>query len=198
MTTVITTVPSRANPATFAADADACLQQLAAFSADVSLLDANLTSAVATVTSGLSAGLWVSGTTYSVGNLRFDPSDGYLYRRLTNGAGTTRPGLDTTNWAPQTLPAGPLVVVTAATQTAVKGGRYVMTNSGASELTLPASPTVGDVVPLIAFPNGRTDNWLRRNGQSINGRAEDMLINIPYWARAAHFVGGAYGWVTTR
>lgn len=197
MTTVITTVPSRANPATFAADADACLQQLAAFSADVSLLDTNLTAAVDTVTTGLSAGLWVSGTTYSVGQLRFDPTDGYLYRRLTNGAGTTRPGLDTTNWAMQTLPDWSLVNVSTTTQTAVRNLEYAMHNSGASELTLPASPSVGDGL-RVAFTNGRTDNYLRRNGQSIMGRAEDMLINIPNWARRLRFIGGTTGWLVTR
>jgi hypothetical protein len=41
---------------------------------------------------------WVSGTTYAVGVNRYDTTDFLTYRRKTAGAGTTRPGLDPTNW----------------------------------------------------------------------------------------------------
>lgn len=49
--------------------------------------------------------IWVSGTTYSVGNVRFSPINFQSYRRTTNGAGTTDPSADTTNWAPLVLPS---------------------------------------------------------------------------------------------
>ena len=42
---------------------------------------------------------WVSGTTYAEGDVRYDTTDFLTYRRKTAGAGTTRPGLDSTNWA---------------------------------------------------------------------------------------------------
>lgn len=42
--------------------------------------------------------LWVSGTTYAIGNARYSPTNGQTYRRLTAGAGTTDPASDTTNW----------------------------------------------------------------------------------------------------
>ncbi len=171
--------------------------QLSIASVEWSLGLANLASAVATVTSGLAADLWVTGTAYAVGNLRFDPSDGLLYRRLTAGAGSTRPGLDPTNWALQTLPDPTLVVVSSAAQAAVAGPEYLMTNAASSELTLPAAPVLGDVV-RVSFGNGRVDNWVRRNGQLIIGRSEDMLINIPYWARRLRFAGGAIGWAVLR
>jgi len=158
---------------------------------------ANVDSAVTTVSAGLSAGLWVSGTTYAIGNLRFDPTDGLLYRRLTAGAGTTRPALDATNWALQTLPELTLIVDSSAATTGIKNREYWMSNTGAVEFTLPASPAVGDVL-RVGFANGRFDNWVRRNGQSIMGKAEDMLINIPYYSRRLRFMGGATGWGITR
>lgn len=44
------------------------------------------------------ASVWVSGTTYAAGVLRWSPATGRTYRRLTAGAGTTDPSLDATNW----------------------------------------------------------------------------------------------------
>lgn len=41
---------------------------------------------------------WVSGTTYSVGDLRIRASTHRVYKRLTAGAGTTAPESDPTNW----------------------------------------------------------------------------------------------------
>ena len=44
------------------------------------------------------AALWVSGTTYAIGALVWSPINARVYRRLTAGAGTTDPSIDTTNW----------------------------------------------------------------------------------------------------
>lgn len=41
---------------------------------------------------------WVSGTSYSVGNLAWSPLNGRIYRRLVAGAGTTDPSSDIINW----------------------------------------------------------------------------------------------------
>lgn len=43
--------------------------------------------------------LWVSGTTYAIGDARTSPTSLQTYRRKTAGAGTTDPNLDGTNWA---------------------------------------------------------------------------------------------------
>lgn len=45
------------------------------------------------------ASIWVSGTTYAIGDVRWSPADNRSYRRRTAGAGTTDPSIDTTNWA---------------------------------------------------------------------------------------------------
>lgn len=55
---------------------------------------------------------WVSGTTYTAGLVRYSLINGQNYRRLTNGAGTTDPANDASNWAPtvpQTVPKSPKV-----------------------------------------------------------------------------------------
>lgn len=55
--------------------------------------------------SAVNAPVWVSGTTYAIGNARYSPLNGRTYRRRTAGAGTTDPALDPTNWDPVTLQA---------------------------------------------------------------------------------------------
>lgn len=49
---------------------------------------------------GTTSAVWVSGTTYALGNVRYSPINYVNYRRKTAGAGTTDPSSDTTNWAP--------------------------------------------------------------------------------------------------
>ncbi|MEX5689674.1 hypothetical protein, partial [Pseudomonas silesiensis] len=41
--------------------------------------------------------LWISGTTYAVGDARISPTNFQTYRRKTVGGGTTDPNLDGTN-----------------------------------------------------------------------------------------------------
>jgi phage-related tail fiber protein len=42
--------------------------------------------------------MWVSGTTYAIGDVTWSPITFYAYRRKTAGAGTTDPSADSTNW----------------------------------------------------------------------------------------------------
>ena len=105
--------PSRADPANFADEADAYLSHLEnPFAGEANALEANVNakelaasaSATAAAASELAAAntanvaAWVSGTTYAVGVNRYDTTDFLTYRRKVAGAGTTRPGLDPTNW----------------------------------------------------------------------------------------------------
>lgn len=46
--------------------------------------------------------LWVSGTTYAIGNLVYSPITLANFRRKTAGAGVTDPSLDAANWVPAT------------------------------------------------------------------------------------------------
>ena len=56
----------------------------------------------------VTAPVWVSGTTYSIGDVRVSPIHWQSYRRITSGAGTTDPSADATNWA---LVTNSLIVV---------------------------------------------------------------------------------------
>jgi hypothetical protein len=193
MSAVITDLPSASDPATFSAKAFAAWEQLAAASADWNLLSVNLDSAVDAVTAGLAADKWLSGTSYVTGDLRFSPAAGLLYRRTTNGAGTTDPAADTANWTLQTTSAPTLVVVSGTTQTGVKSVHYEMTNAAACTFTLPLSPAVGDWV-WIGFTNARVDNVIARNGQNIMGLAEDMTVNWPYAGLILRYISAGFGW----
>ncbi len=83
-------------------EASATASAAAAASAQTS---ASNSAAAAAASSG--AAIWVSGTTYAIGDARYSPANGAVYRRKTAGAGTTDPSLDTTNWYPIiTQPSG--------------------------------------------------------------------------------------------
>ncbi len=60
-------------------------------------------SAQAAAAAYVGATLWVSGTTYAVGDVRKSPANANIYTRRTVGAGTTDPSLDATNWAAYSL-----------------------------------------------------------------------------------------------
>lgn len=112
ITPLPTPVPSRADPANFAPRGDAFLAALPTFATEVEAarveVNTNATSAAASAAAALAAQnaataavgvtAWVSGTTYAVGDVRYDTTDFLSYRRKVAGAGTTRPGLDGTNW----------------------------------------------------------------------------------------------------
>lgn len=124
--TALPTPPNRQDPSTFEDRADAFLEALPQFGEEANALAASLNSieansaasaAAAKVsenkskTSELnslanaqnaaasnSAPKWVSGTTYTAGQIAWSPANGRIYKRLITGAGTTDPSLDTANW----------------------------------------------------------------------------------------------------
>lgn len=117
--TALPPAPDRATPATFAAKGDALLAALPIFVTEANALqvdvNAKQVSAVTQVTlattqainaaasataaaSSSAAVIWISGTTYAIGNVRFSPINFQNYRRKTAGAGTIDPSTDTTNW----------------------------------------------------------------------------------------------------
>ena len=147
-----------------------------------------------TAASSSGAALWVSGTTYALGDVVWSPATRYSYRRIVAGAGATDPSADPTNWALASVALPQLIVVTGTSASAQSGAEYALTNAAATTVTLPASPTVGDFVSIIVA-NGRVDNLVARNGKPINGVSEDMTITSRYAAFDMRYISAGYGWV---
>lgn len=110
--TPLPSVPTRQDPTNFAQRADDFLGALPTFATEANALQADVNakqvsaanSAAAAAASELAANIasnvsvWVSGTTYSIGDVRYSPITFLSYRRKTAGAGTTDPSADSTNW----------------------------------------------------------------------------------------------------
>lgn len=124
--TALPTPPNRQDPGTFEDRADAFLGALPKFGEEANTLAASLNSieansaasaAAAKVSENKSktselnslvnaqnaaasnnAPKWVSGTTYTAGQIAWSPVNGRIYKRLITGAGTIDPSVDTTNW----------------------------------------------------------------------------------------------------
>lgn len=75
-----------------------------------------------------------------------------------------------------TSAASAFVHITGTTANAVADTAYVWENAAQSELVLPAAP--GDGIREWATPsNNRTDNVFRRNGKTIMGLSEDLVVD---------------------
>lgn len=91
----------------------------------------------------------------------------------------------------------PAINVTSSTAiTAVAGNHYVLTAGSAATVTLPSSPSSGDVV-WVTVGNGRTDNVIARNSQNINSLAENMTVDSAYAGIQLRYADATRGWVFT-
>jgi len=84
-----------------------------------------------------------------------------------------------------------------ASFTAVSGnGYFVNTTSGAVTVTLPASPSAGDIVSVRDYANtAQTNNiTLGRNSSNIDGAAVDLILNTEGIAVTLVYVDGTQGW----
>lgn len=195
--------PARTDPSTFVAKADAWVAWLESEATDIgTAASATYTNAVeaqasasaaATAAATAGAALWVSGTTYAIGDVRKSPATGLAYRRLTAGAGTTDPSADATNWVLGVAIMPQLIEVTGTTQTAQPWAHYFLTNASATTVTLPAAPAAGDAI-WVTVANGRIDNVIARNGNKIMSLSEDMTVNDPYGTVRLRYFNSSLGW----
>jgi hypothetical protein len=140
-----------------------------------------------------------SGTTVTVGDgagetVTVDAATVNLGRcggTVALACGATQTGFGrtgTVNWC-TTAKTGPL--------TAVSGnGYFINTTSGIITVTLPASPTAGDIIALKDYANTWDSNavTLGRNSSKINGQCYDAILNTEAESVTMIYVDGTKGW----
>ena len=85
-----------------------------------------------------------------------------------------------------------------ASFTAVSGtGYFVDTSGGAVTMTLPASPSAGDIVAFKDYEGTFATNNLTigRNGSNLDGFAGDKLIDTNNTSMSLVYVDATQGWV---
>lgn len=116
-------------------------------------------------------------TTYAQFAPAISSANYLVYRRKTAGSSATDPSADPTNWAPATVGGPQVQIHTGTTATVTANTRAMFTNAAQCTATLPAAPADLTVVEG-RFLNGRTDNVFDRNGQQIEGMAENNTWNF--------------------
>ena len=88
--------------------------------------------------------------------------------------------------------------IKTANFTAVSGeGYFCDTNGGAFTLTLPSSPSAGDIVALKDY-KGTFDSealTIGRNGSNLNGNAEDSVQNVKHTSLTLVYADSTQGWL---
>ena len=186
ITPLPTPVPSRADPANFAARGDAFLGALPTFATEANALAVEVNENAAICESAaqtVNVSAWISGATYAVGDNRFDPVTFLTYRRKTAGAGTTRPGLDSTNWQ---LLTGFGDVDLASTQTltnkthgagSVWGGGAIPVANGGTGLADGSNLLPPGIVGQFARNTAPT-GWLKANGAAVSRTTYSALFAV--------------------
>lgn len=95
---------------------------------------------------------------------------------------------------PTSSPVPSVVVVTSTTVAMAAAGHYVLTASGATTATLPASPNQGDMV-WVSTTNGLTTNTIARNGNPIQGGTNDLLVDTGNTTVRLRYINSTLGWV---
>ena len=111
---------------------------------------------------------------------------------VTLAAGATQSGFGrtgTVNWD---------TTAKTASFTAVSGnGYFVNTTSGAVTVTLPATPSAGDIVAVADYSNTADTNniTIGRNSSNIEGNASDFVLNIEGASITFVYVDVTKGWI---
>lgn len=103
------------------------------------------------------------------------------------------PGAGGTNWTGS--------VVTASTLAAeVNAGYYLNTTGNSITVTLPTSPSVGNVVSLVDVAAAADSNRITiqpSSGDKINGEVYDMDIDVERGGAQLTYSGANFGWIAT-
>jgi hypothetical protein len=157
----------------------------------------NFSAASLTLTNALKIAEGGTGldTTPTNGQLLIGNGTGYALSTLTAGEGilvTNNAGSITIAAEGGGLPA--VVVSDTTTISAVVNFHYVLTAASLTTVTLPASPTISDTI-YVTVANDLTTNVVARNGQNIQGIAEDLTLNATYASVQLRFTDNTEGWI---
>lgn len=86
---------------------------------------------------------------------------------------------------------------TSTNYLAAAGDRLLLDTSATSiTVTLPASPTFGNIIEFIDYSGsfGTNNMTFARNGQRIMGLNEDLIVNLNYAANSLVYSGPGQGW----
>lgn len=72
-------------------------------------------------------------------------------------------------------------------------GTVYFLNAAGLTITLPSSPTAGDVVGIVEVA-GDTTSAINRNGENIQGLAENLTIDTAYASVNLVYVDASIGW----
>lgn len=146
---------------------------------------------------GVTSVMFTSGGNVGIGNTNPQRTLVVAGTIESTSGGIRFPDGTTQNTAAASVTGIPtLNVVNTTTTTAVAGYHYVLANTSTTTLTLPASPSVADIV-WITVGNGRVDNIVGRNGSKINSLEEDLTIDIANVAIQLRYVDSTRGWLFT-
>lgn len=137
---------------------------------------------------------WVTGTTYNIGDLRNSVANGFPYKRITAGAGSTDPASDPTNWtdmrtlSPDLNPdhwtdLGPYERVWVSGTTYAKGDQVIRVNTHRyyTRLAAGAGATVPELDPTNWSDEGGTKRMamfdLNSSLQSVTTGPLVVVIN---------------------
>lgn len=217
--TALPPAPSRSSPVDFADKADAWVAALDLFTSEANALQTDVntkqtdaaTSATSAATSASNAAtsatsasnsattaasaagaaMWVSGNNYAQYAAATSPITLLSYRaRVALTPSTIDPSADSTNW--RILNGVTFVqIVTTTSVTAVAGGHYILTNVASSSVTMPATAFSGDEIWITVANNLETNNILR-NGLTIMGLAENVIIDNQYITVRLRYVNSSW------
>ena len=130
-----------------------------------------------------------SGTTVTVGTGTFK----LIY---CDGGGSSANVIDIVLAQPGGFFWQPVVVSSDSPVTMSNGKAYfVNTSGGAITMTLPASPTLGDIIRIIDLGSAGTNNiTVGRNSEKIMGSAADMTIDTANAALGLVYTDSTFGW----
>ena len=113
---------------------------------------------------------------------------------LASGASQTGFGrTGTVNWNTTKITADPANAVSGT-------GYFADTSGGAFNVTLPTSPSAGDIVAVADYANTFDTNNLTivRNGSNIEGDAENFVCNQEGVSITFVYVDATKGWIPTQ